>query len=41
MAKERLKRKDLALVIVKKGQIVFETSSHGIGGLLRAIQKLK
>lgn len=40
MAKERLKKKNLALVVVRKGRIVFETSSHGIDGLLGAIQKL-
>ncbi len=39
-AKERLKQKNLALVIAKNGRVVFETSSHGIGGLLRAIEEL-
>jgi formylmethanofuran dehydrogenase subunit E len=39
-ARERLKQKNLALVIVKNGRVVFETSSHGIGGLLRAIEVL-
>ena len=40
IAKERLKQKNLALVIAKKGKVIFETSSHGIGGLLRAIEEL-
>lgn len=40
IARKRLKRKNLALVIAKKGQILFETSSHGIGGLLKAIEQL-
>jgi len=37
---ERLKQKQLALAIAKRGSIIFETSSHGIGGLLRAIEEL-
>ena len=40
IAKQRLKQKNLALVIAKKGEVVFETSSHGIGGLLKAIEEL-
>ncbi|MFQ6086486.1 MAG: DUF1893 domain-containing protein [Candidatus Bathyarchaeia archaeon] len=40
IAKEKLKQKNLALVIAKKGKIIFETSSRGIGGLLRAIGEL-
>jgi len=40
IAKERLKQRNLALVLAKKGKVVFETSSHGIGGLLRAIEEL-
>ena len=40
IAKEKLKQKNLALVIAKKGKVIFETSSHGIGGLLRAIEEL-
>ncbi|MGD8505349.1 MAG: DUF1893 domain-containing protein [Candidatus Bathyarchaeota archaeon] len=40
IARERLKRKNLALVIARKGEVIFETSSHGIGGLLRAIREL-
>ena len=40
IAKEELKQKNLALVIAKKGKVIFETASHGIGGLLRAIEEL-
>ncbi len=40
LAKLRLKQENLALVIAKKGKVIFETSSHGIGGLLKAIEKL-
>jgi hypothetical protein len=40
LAKSALKERDLALVIVKEGKIVFETESQGLSGLLRAIDKL-
>lgn len=40
IAKQKLKQKNLALVIAKRGEVVFETSSHGIGGLLKAIEEL-
>lgn len=40
IAKGKLKQKNLALVVAKKGEVIFETSSHGIGGLLRAIEEL-
>jgi len=40
IAKEELKQKNLALVIAKKGKVIFETSLHGIGGLLKAIEEL-
>lgn len=40
IAKQRLKQQNLALVIAKKGKVVFETNSHGIGGLLKAIEEL-
>jgi hypothetical protein len=40
IAKEKLKQKNLALVIAKKGEVIFETASHGIGGLLKAIEEL-
>ena len=39
-AKNRLVENDLTLCIVKKGQIIFETGSHGISGFLDAIEKL-
>lgn len=41
IAKEKLKQKNLALVVAKRGEVVFETSSHGIGGLLKAIEELE
>lgn len=40
IAKEELKQKNLALVIAKKGKVVFETSSRGIDGLLKAFDEL-
>ena len=40
LAKLRLKEKDLTLVIVKGGEVIFETGSHGITGFLQAIEKL-
>ena len=40
IAKEKLKQKNLTLVIAKKGKVIFETSFHGISGLLRAIKEL-
>jgi len=40
LAKLKLKERDLALVIVKKGKVIFETKSQGIGGFLQAIEKL-
>ena len=39
-ARLRLKKKNLSLVIVKNGRIVFETESHGIKGFLEAIELL-
>ena len=39
VAKQRLKQKNLALVIAREGKVVFETSSRGIGGLLKAIEE--
>ena len=41
LAKQRLKQKDLALVIAKNGKIVFETELHGINGLLNAMEQSK
>jgi hypothetical protein len=40
VAKSRLKDRDLTLVIVKDGQVIFETESQGVGGFLQAIEKL-
>lgn len=40
LAKYRLKEKEFTLVIAKAGQIVFETTLHGVAGLLEAIEKL-
>ncbi len=40
LAKSRLKDRDLTLVIVKDGQVIFETGSQGVGGFLQAIEKL-
>ncbi|MBX5326181.1 MAG: DUF1893 domain-containing protein [Candidatus Bathyarchaeia archaeon] len=39
IAKYELLKKDLNLVIVKKGVAIFETKSPGIGGILEAIEK--
>jgi len=41
LAKQRLKLKDLALVIAKNGKVLFETELHGISGLLNAIEQHK
>ncbi|MGD0979058.1 MAG: DUF1893 domain-containing protein [Candidatus Bathyarchaeia archaeon] len=40
IAKKRLGKEGLTLSIVKDGQVLFETASHGISGLLSAIQDL-
>jgi hypothetical protein len=40
VAKSRLKDRDLTLVIVKEGKVIFETRSQGVGGFLQAIEKL-
>ena len=40
LAKLRLKDRGLNLVIVKEGKVIFETKSQGVGGFLRAIEKL-
>ena len=40
LAKHRLKENNLTLSIVKGGKVLFETQSHGIIGLLQAIEKL-
>jgi len=38
-AKKRLTEKDLTLSIVKNGETIFETASHGISGFLTAMEK--
>ena len=40
LAKFKLKEKDLTLVIVKEGKIIFETKSQGVSGFLQAIEKI-
>jgi len=40
LAKLKLTKEDLSLVIVKKGQVIFETKKPGIGGFLQAIEHL-
>jgi len=40
LARSRLKDRDLTLVIVKEGKVIFETRSQGVGGFLKAIEKL-
>ena len=40
LAKLNLIEKDLNLVIVNKGKIIFETNKSGISGFLQAIEKL-
>ena len=39
-AKLKLTEEDLSLVIVKNGQVVFETKKQGVTGFLEAIEKL-
>lgn len=41
LAKNKLIQKNLRLVIVKNGKVLFETKSHGIYDLLKAINKLQ
>jgi len=41
LAKELLDNKGASLVIVKEGQLLFESAKTGIYGLLQAIEKLK
>ncbi len=40
LAKSRLLDRDLTLVIVKEGKVIFETRSQGVGGFLQAIEEL-
>ena len=39
LAKSKLVKEDLSLVIVKNGKVIFETSKQGISGFLQAIDK--
>jgi len=39
LAKLKLKERDLTLVIVKEGKVIFETKSQGVSGFLQAIEK--
>jgi len=41
LAKQKLIQKNLNLVIAKNGIVLFETESHGISGLLKAIKQLQ
>jgi len=41
LAKQRLDQKNLSLVVTKKDRVLFETESHGISGLLKAIKQLQ
>jgi putative heme degradation protein len=41
LAKQRLIQKNLSLVIAKNSRVLFETESHGISGLLKAIKQLQ
>lgn len=41
IAEERLNEKQLTLVVVKEGEVIFETCSHGILGFLEAMEKCK
>jgi hypothetical protein len=41
LAKNRLIQKGLSLVIVKDAKVFFETESHGISDLVKAIEKLR
>ena len=40
LAKSRLKDRNLTLVIVKEGKVIFETKVQGVGGFLQAIENL-
>jgi hypothetical protein len=39
IAKKRLTENSLSLSVVKNGEIVFETASHGVSGFLEAVEK--
>jgi len=38
LARLRLEEKNLALVVVKKGKVIFETEFHGINGFVEVIE---
>ncbi len=40
LAEQTLKQKNLTLVIVKEGKILFKTETHGIRGLVKAVEEL-
>jgi len=40
IAKDALRRGDYSLVIVRDGRIIYASRSHGIGGILGAIEEL-
>ena len=40
LAKQKLTKNNLSLVIVKNGQTVFETKKQGVSGFLQAIETL-
>ena len=40
-ASKRLNQKNLNLVVVKNGKVLFETESHGLGDLVEAINQLQ
>ncbi|MGQ9460453.1 MAG: DUF1893 domain-containing protein [Candidatus Bathyarchaeaceae archaeon] len=39
LAKQGLKERNLTLIIVKEGKVIFETESQGVNGFLQAIEK--
>jgi len=41
LATQRLGQKNLSLVIVKNGRVLFEKEAHGIRGLLEAVKQLR
>jgi len=41
LAKQRLNQRKISLVIAKRGKVLFETESHGISGLLKAMSQLQ
>jgi hypothetical protein len=41
IARERISEKRLTLCIVKEGEVIFETKSHGISGFLKAVEEFE